>query len=55
MMWVILQQKEPDDYVIASEKFHTVREFVEKSFLFIGIEIELLLFYIIIIYHYYCW
>jgi len=31
-MWRMLQQDEPDDFVIATGEFHTVREFVEKSF-----------------------
>lgn len=31
-MWLMLQQKEPDDYVIATNESHTVREFVEKAF-----------------------
>ncbi|KAL7058805.1 hypothetical protein AAHC03_012922 [Spirometra sp. Aus1] len=35
-MWLMLQQKEPVDYVIASGETHTVREFVEKSFAHIG-------------------
>jgi GDPmannose 4,6-dehydratase len=31
-MWLILQQDEPDDYVLATGESHTVREFVEKAF-----------------------
>lgn len=31
-MWRILQQEEPDDYVLATGETHTVREFVEKAF-----------------------
>lgn len=31
-MWQILQLKEPDDYVIATNETHSVKEFVEKSF-----------------------
>ncbi|KAH0951166.1 hypothetical protein HN011_006721 [Eciton burchellii] len=31
-MWLILQQKEPDDYVIATGEMHSVREFVELAF-----------------------
>ena len=30
-MWLILQQKEPDDYVIATNEAQSVREFTEKS------------------------
>ena len=38
-MWRILQQPEPDDYVLATGDAHTVREFVERAFAEIGIEI----------------
>jgi GDPmannose 4,6-dehydratase len=31
-MWRILQQGEPDDYVLATNETHTVREFVEEAF-----------------------
>ncbi len=31
-MWLILQQDKPDDYVIATEENHSVREFAEKVF-----------------------
>lgn len=39
-MWRMLQQDKPDDYVLATGKTHTVREFVELAFLEAGIEIE---------------
>ena len=38
-MWLMLQQKEPGDFVIATGESHTVREFVEKAFKIVGIEI----------------
>ncbi|BBJ28325.1 GDP-mannose 4,6-dehydratase [Athalassotoga saccharophila] len=38
-MWLMLQQEEPDDFVIASGETHTVREFVEKAFKVVNIEI----------------
>ncbi|HHC24268.1 MAG TPA: GDP-mannose 4,6-dehydratase, partial [Desulfobacterales bacterium] len=38
-MWKMLQQDEPDDFVVATGEAHSVREFVEKSFHEIGIEI----------------
>jgi len=38
-MWLILQQKEPDDYVIATGESHSVREFVELASREIGVEI----------------
>ncbi len=31
MMWLMLQQEKADDYIIATGKLHTVREFVEKA------------------------
>ena len=39
-MWLILQQDEPDDYVIATGVQHTVREFTTLAFAHDGIEIE---------------
>src|SRR5437899_11371530 len=38
-MWRILQQPEPDDYVLATGETHSVREFVEKASAQIGIGI----------------
>jgi GDPmannose 4,6-dehydratase len=38
-MWLILQQKEAKDYVLATNETHTVREFVELAFKEVGIEI----------------
>src|ERR1700760_4164012 len=35
-MWMILQQPEADDYVLATGETHTVREFVEKAFRVVG-------------------
>jgi GDPmannose 4,6-dehydratase len=35
-MWLILQQSEPDDYVLATGETHSVREFVERAFAHIG-------------------
>jgi GDPmannose 4,6-dehydratase len=39
MMWMMLQQDTPDDYVVATNEMHTVREFIEKSFGHVGIAI----------------
>lgn len=36
-MWLMLQQKTPDDYVIATGETHSVREFVEEAFQLVGI------------------
>jgi GDPmannose 4,6-dehydratase len=38
-MWRILQQPEADDYVLATGEAHTVREFVERAFAEVGVEI----------------
>jgi GDPmannose 4,6-dehydratase len=35
-MWMILQQDEPDDYVLATGEKHSVREFVERAFDHVG-------------------
>lgn len=39
-MWLILQQEEPDDYVIATGVQHTVREFTTLAFKHNGIDLE---------------
>ena len=38
-MWLMLQQSEPDDYVIATGETHSVREFVELAFKFVDVDI----------------
>ena len=35
-MWLMLQQAEPDDYVLATGEMHSVREFVEHAFAYVG-------------------
>jgi GDPmannose 4,6-dehydratase len=35
-MWLMLQQAEPDDYVLATGETHSVREFVERAFAHVG-------------------
>ena len=37
-MWLMLQQEQPDDYVIATGKTHSVREFLEESFSYSGLD-----------------
>jgi len=37
-MWLLLQQREPDDYVIATGESHSVREFVDQAFLTVGLD-----------------
>jgi GDPmannose 4,6-dehydratase len=37
-MWRMLQQEKPDDYVIATGETHSVREFVEESFGYAGLD-----------------
>jgi len=38
-MWRILQQDEPDDYVCATNEMHTVREFIERTFQHLDLEL----------------
>ena len=40
MMWIMLQQDEPDDYVVGTGESHSVREFVEKAFEYVGVGLE---------------
>ena len=39
-MWLILQQPEPDDFVVATGQYHTVREFCTLAFKEVGIELR---------------
>ena len=39
-MWMMLQQPEPDDYVVATGEMHTVREFLETAFARLGHAVE---------------
>lgn len=39
-MWMILQQEKPQDFVIATGKQHTVREFATLAFRYVGIELR---------------
>ena len=39
-MWLILQQDRADDYVLSTNEYHSVREFVEKSFALKGLTIQ---------------
>jgi GDPmannose 4,6-dehydratase len=39
-MWLMMQQDEPDDYVLATGVTHPVREFVEMAFANVGVHIE---------------
>ena len=39
-MWLMLQQKKPDDYIVATNEEHSVREFCDLAFKEIGIDIE---------------
>ena len=36
-MWLMLQQPQPDDYVIATGKMHSVEEFVDTAFTMVGL------------------
>ena len=39
-MWRMLQQNSPEDFVLATGEMHYVREFVEKAFRVVGVEIK---------------
>lgn len=39
-MWRMMQQDEPDDYVLATNETHSVREFVEHAFAHVGLDWE---------------
>jgi GDPmannose 4,6-dehydratase len=38
-MWMMLQQPQPDDYVLATGETHSVREFAERAFALVGMPI----------------
>jgi GDPmannose 4,6-dehydratase len=38
-MWLMMQQDEPDDFVIATGEQHTVREFTERAFAEVGLHL----------------
>ncbi|MBM3232283.1 GDP-mannose 4,6-dehydratase [Candidatus Pacearchaeota archaeon] len=40
VMWAILQHDRPDDFVIATEETHTVRDFLKESFDLVGLKYE---------------
>jgi len=40
MMWIMMQQDQPDDYVVATGETHSVREFCEESFKNLGITLK---------------
>jgi GDPmannose 4,6-dehydratase len=37
-MWLMLQQDKPDDYVVATNETHSVREFLEAAFGHVGLD-----------------
>lgn len=39
-MWLMLQQEKPEDYILSTSEYHSVREFVEKSFALKGFTIK---------------
>jgi GDPmannose 4,6-dehydratase len=39
-MWLMLQQDEPDDYVISTDETHTVQEFCKKTFARLGLDCD---------------
>ena len=40
MMWLMLQQDKPDDYVVGTGETHSVRDFLNQAFAYVGIEVE---------------
>ncbi len=40
MMWLMLQQATPEDFVVATGEMHTVREFIEHTFSYAGFDLE---------------
>ena len=40
MMWVMLQQDTPDDYVVATNETHTVKEFIQETFALLDLDWE---------------
>ncbi len=40
MMWMMLQQDTPDDYVVATNETHSVKEFVQETFALLGMDWE---------------
>ena len=38
--WLMLQQSEPDDYVIATGETHSVREFLQEAFALVGLDVD---------------
>ena len=40
MMWLMLQQEQPDDYVVATNETHSVREFCQEAFGLLGLDWE---------------
>ncbi|MCS5540609.1 MAG: GDP-mannose 4,6-dehydratase, partial [Roseibacillus sp.] len=45
MMWLMLQEETPDDYVVATGETHSVREFVEEVFSYLSLDWEALVDY----------
>ena len=39
-MWRMLQQAEPEDFVLATGETHPVREYVEKAFAYVGVKLR---------------
>jgi GDPmannose 4,6-dehydratase len=37
-MWMMLQQERPDDYVVCTGETHTIRQFLDAAFGYVGVE-----------------
>jgi GDPmannose 4,6-dehydratase len=51
-MWQMLQQDEPEDFVLATGEAHSVREYVEKAFSHVDVKIKCALLQLIELYTY---
>jgi GDPmannose 4,6-dehydratase len=40
MMWLMLQQEQPDDFVVATNETHSVKEFAQETFRLLGLDLE---------------
>jgi len=38
MMWLMLQQSKPDDYVVGTGESRSVKEFIDKAFKYVGLD-----------------
>ncbi len=39
-MWLMLQQKEPDDFVVGTGETHTIADLCQEAFSYVGLDLE---------------